>query len=82
MREFSKNPKSTLFFPQTDPKRSKTVNPKRKLSDSIKTSDEVIIGKYKYFMDSLLGSGYSSKVYKGTEVDKPQKRYAIKVIEL
>jgi hypothetical protein len=33
-------------------------------------------------MDSLLGSGYSSKVYQGTEVDKPQKRYAIKVIEL
>jgi hypothetical protein len=33
-------------------------------------------------MDSLLGSGYSSKVYQGTEVHKPQKRYAIKVIEL
>jgi hypothetical protein len=33
-------------------------------------------------MDSLLGSGYSSKVFKGTEVDKPQKLYAIKVIEL
>jgi hypothetical protein len=29
-----------------------------------------------------LGEGYSSKVYKGTEVDRPQKRYAIKVIEL
>ena len=41
-----------------------------------------MIEKYKYFTDSLLGEGYSSKVYKGTEVNKPQKRYAIKVIEL
>lgn len=33
-------------------------------------------------LDEVLGKGYSSCVYKGVEVGKELKRYAIKVIEL
>jgi hypothetical protein len=66
MREFSKDLKSTVLFPNSDKKRCKTVNNKRKCSESIKASEEVSIGKYKYFTDCLLGEGFSSKVYKGT----------------
>lgn len=44
--------------------------------------DEVRVGKYKYDVKEELGKGFSSNVYKGVEMLKPHKRYAIKVINL
>jgi serine/threonine protein kinase len=43
---------------------------------------EVKVGIYKYSTEDELGKGYSSRVYKGVEIEKIHKRYAIKVIEL
>lgn len=43
---------------------------------------EVVVGKYKYDTREELGRGYSSSVYKGVEILRPHKRYAIKVISL
>jgi serine/threonine protein kinase len=40
------------------------------------------VGKYKYDPKDELGRGFSGKVYKGVEIDKPQRRYAIKVVSL
>ena len=40
------------------------------------------MGKYKYDLNNELGRGYSGKVYKGIEIGKPHKRYAIKVVSL
>lgn len=40
------------------------------------------VGKYKYDSSDELGKGFSSNVYKGVEILRPHKRYAIKVINL
>ena len=40
------------------------------------------MGKYKYDVKNELGKGYSGKVYKGVEIGKLHKRYAIKVVDL
>lgn len=54
-----------------------------KLSTSAGLSEdnEEKIGKYVYYRDKEIGSGYSSKVYKARKVGEDQD-YAIKVIEL
>ncbi len=41
-----------------------------------------MIGKYKYSENDQLGKGFSGKVFKAVEIQKPHKRYAIKVIDL
>lgn len=47
------------------------------------TQKSMRIGKYIVHLDEVLGKGYSSKVYKGTEEGKRNlTRYAIKVIDL
>jgi serine/threonine protein kinase len=38
------------------------------------------LGYYSYNEHDLLGSGYSSKVYKATRIDNPSQLYAIKAI--
>ena len=40
------------------------------------------MGKYKYDPKDELGRGFSGNVYKGVEIKKLHKRYAIKVVNL
>lgn len=40
------------------------------------------IGKYKYSLNDLLGTGYSSNVYKATLINNNKERFALKVIGL
>jgi serine/threonine protein kinase len=42
----------------------------------------VRVGNYKFSIEDVLGKGYSSKVYKGVEVGKEHKKYAIKAVDL
>jgi serine/threonine protein kinase len=65
----------------------KSTSPARPLSTPKPTEkalkpNEVLIGKYKYNSEELLGKGFTSRVFKGVEVENIYKRYAIKVIEL
>lgn len=43
---------------------------------------EIRVGKYKYDPKDELGKGFSGKVYKGVEIVRQHKRYAIKVVDL
>lgn len=40
------------------------------------------MGNYKFCIEEVLGKGYSSKVYKGVEIGKEHKKYAIKAVDL
>ena len=45
------------------------------------SSHQQNIGDYQYSELDLLGKGYSSKVYKGFHISRPEETYAIKVID-
>lgn len=40
------------------------------------------IGSYSYYLDDVIGSGFSSRVYRGIKNDMKDVKYAIKVINL
>ena len=80
MRTLSRDTKSTYYRYQSLP-RNYTQEKRLKELHTLK-DNEVKVGIYKYSTNDDLGKGYSSKVYKGVEIEKVHKRYAIKVIEL
>lgn len=57
---------------------SKILEDKLKFSHNL---EECCIGHYSYKYSNLLGSGYSSKVYKAYS-SQDNKMYAMKVVEL
>ena len=40
------------------------------------------IGSYSYYLDDVIGSGFSSQVFRGYKNDIKEVKYAIKVINL
>ena len=80
MRAFRRDAKSSYYKYQSLP-RNLTQEKRLQELHTLK-ENEVKVGIYKYSTDDDLGKGYSSKVYKGVEIEKTHKRYAIKVIEL
>ena len=80
MRAFSRDAKSHFYQYQSLP-RNYTQEKRMKELYTLK-DHEVRVGIYKYSTNDDLGKGYSSKVYKGVEIERTHKRYAIKVIEL
>ena len=80
MRNYSKEVTGTYKMYQSLPRnysQEKRLQQLHTLKDS-----EVKVGIYKYSTEEELGKGYSSRVYKGVEIERIHKRYAIKVIEL
>ena len=81
-RYFSPELRSTL--PSPSPAQSQKLRWMGSLSNlplpTIPKDNEEHIGPYTYFTDKQIGSGYSSKVYKG--IKGGDEEYAVKVIEL
>jgi serine/threonine protein kinase len=78
MRNYSREPSKTYL---------KSLSPARPLSlprqpEKVVKANEVQVGRYKYNSEEVLGKGFTSRVFKGVELDNVYKRYAIKVIEL
>ena len=83
-RYFSPELRETLNYLQEESKHKlRWVGSTAKLSTSAGFSDETEekIGDYVYYRDKEIGSGYSSKVYKGRKLGD-DRDYAVKVIEL
>jgi hypothetical protein len=59
----------------------RTLTGDKQLGGGLKET-EVRVGRYKYDTTDELGRGFSSNVFKGVEILKGHKRYAIKVINL
>lgn len=66
-----------LYFNSTSPRQKPRENTYTKSpNNSVKVGD-----KYTYSTEDMIGDGYTSRVYKGHEIEKPTKTYAIKVID-
>lgn len=81
MRNYSRQVPSTYYKFQSPTPRNYTQEKRLQQLHTLKDS-EVRVGIYKYSTEDELGKGYSSRVYKGVEIERINHRYAIKVIEL
>ena len=68
-------------FPQT-PLQSKNSEPFDNCKGFSASYSKKKIGDYAYYLNDLIGSGYSSQVYKCFHREQPNITYAIKVINL
>ena len=82
MRTLTKQKNIFQKLPASSPVRHYTSVKYGGVRNFEQTDEWIKIGKYKILLDEVLGKGYSSCVYKGVEVGKELKRYAIKVIQL
>ena len=73
------NPLKQLFSYNLSPKQKPSENVRQKPLCPPQKID--LAGKYIYSLEDLIGDGFTSKVYKGYEIERPGKAYAIKIIE-